>query len=246
MSPLHCNTVREVLWERAASAGPEALSPVLADHLSACPACQAESRAVRELLDVSRRIPDPAPPPSIWDGFERELAERLDQSRSDGTAVRVAWERWGRRAAGLAAVLVAGFALGALAVRALDQEGGVVATPEGPSLLAELGTELANDARLEFYLDEIEDLLVAYRAAEHGEAVGVFRRSLPATMMAGPGIPSEADRQRLEAQRAAREQLRSVVLGMLASEIDAERRGFGYIDRRIAEIAGQQLLYFVH
>ena len=245
MSPLHCNTVREALWERAATAGPEPLSSALADHLSACPSCQAESRAVRELLEVSRRTPEPPAPATIWDGFDIELAERLDRVERGG-GLREAWEVWGRRTAGLAAVLVAGFALGVFAVRALDSGEPIATTAASSTLLAELEAELANDARLEFYLDEIEDLLVAYRAAEHGEAVEVFRRSLPATLVAGPGIPSEADRQRLEVQRATREQLRSVVLGMLAGEIDSERRGFGYIDRKIAEIAGQQFLYFVH
>jgi hypothetical protein len=29
---------------------------------------------------------------------------------------------------------------------------------------------------------------------------------------------------------------------MLTSEIEAERRGFGYLERRVAEIAGQRLL----
>lgn len=245
MSPLHCSNVREALWERAASPGPAPLSPVLADHLSACPACQDEARAVRDLLEVSRQLTDPEPPPELWEGFEHELAQGIDAVRKSEAGVRGAWTRWGRRSMGLAAMLTAGFALGVLAMRSVDRGREATTTAEREFLLADLRAELANDARLESYLDEIEELLVAYRAAEHGEAVEVFRRSLAATMVAGAGAPSEADRQRLEQQRAAREQLRSVVLGMLASEVESGRRGFGYLDRRIAEIAGQELLYFV-
>lgn len=244
MSPLHCSNVQEALWERAASPGPAPLSPVLADHLTVCSECQAEARAVRDLLEVSRQVTDPAPPAELWNEFEEELAERVDAARNADQGGWGAWNRWGRRTMGLAAMLAAGFALGALAMRSVDRDQEAATTAER-ELLADLRAELANDARLESYLDEIEELLVAYRAAEHGEAVEVFRRSLAATMVAGAGAPSEADRQRLEQQREAREQLRSVVLGMLASEIESGRRGFGYLDRRIAEIAGQELLYFV-
>lgn len=244
MSPLHCNTVQEALWERAASPGPASLSPALADHLSTCPACQTEGRAVRELLTVSKRLPDPEPPEDIWDGFEREFGERLD-ALHDVSSWSGAWARWQRRVAGAAAVLAVGFALGVLAMRVGEEDPTAATTAQQNRLLAELQAELSNDARLEFYLDEIETLLVSYQAVERGEAVDVFRHSLPSTMVAGPGVPSEADRQRLEQQRAAREQLRSVVLGMLAGDIEVERRGFGYLDRQIAELAGQQLLYFV-
>lgn len=242
MSPLHCSTVREALWERSAGSGPAALSPTLADHLSACTACQAEGRAVRQLIESGRAMLDPAPPPDIWDGFENDLAKRLDGLQGNGAT----WRRWGRRSMGMAAVLAVGFALGVLAMRAGGDRSRADLSGETIRPVEEIPAELANDARLEFYLDEIEDLLVTYRAADRGEALDVFRRSLPATMMAGPALPSESDRQRLEQQRATREQLRSVVLGMLASEIEAERQGFAYLDRRIAEVAGQQLLYFVH
>jgi hypothetical protein len=33
---------------------------------------------------------------------------------------------------------------------------------------------------------------------------------------------------------------------MLVSEIESESHGFAYLDRRVASIAGQQLLYFIH
>ncbi len=239
MTRLHCNTVQEALWERAASAGPAPLSPALADHLSSCPGCQAEQRSVRELLEVSRGIADPPPPPSIWENFDAELDRGLSQARSPE------WQLgWGGRVGlGLAATLVLGFALGAVWMRSLDESPPVarVATVETAAPL-----EDAEDPRLDLYLDEIESVLVAYRAAEQGEAVDVFRRSVPATMLAGEGAPSDAARQRLEQQRAAREQLRTLVLAMLASEIESERHGFGYIERRIAEIAGQELLILVH
>ena len=32
----------------------------------------------------------------------------------------------------------------------------------------------------------------------------------------------------------------------LVTEIESESHGFAYIDRRVASIAGQQLLYFIH
>lgn len=197
---------------------------------------------MHDLLDVTRRSIDPEPPADIWDGFEEELERRI--SRAD-RHLTVAFERWGRRIAGLAAVLVVGFGLGAVATRVSAPELGQATSADREVLLADLQAELRNDARLESYLAEIEDLLVSYRATEHGDAVDLFRRSVPATMVAGPAISSETDRHRLEQQRAAREQLRSVVLGMLTSEIESERRGFDYLDRRIAAIAGRELLYFV-
>jgi len=244
VSPLHCNTVQDALWERAASAGPASLSPALGEHLAACDACRTESAAVRSLLDVTRAMSDPEPPADVWDGFEEELGRRIDGARS--RAIVGGLGRRVRRLAGLAAVLVVGFGLGALSLRLAERdEAPRVDAAERAALLADIQERLANDARLESYVGEVEDLLVAYRASEHGDAVATFRQSLPRTMVAGPGAPSEAERQRLERQRALREQLRTLVLGMLASEIEAESQGFDYIDRRIAAIAGGQLLYFV-
>lgn len=238
MTPLHCNTVQEALWERAASAGPVPLSPALAEHLSSCPSCQAERRAVRDLLEVSGAIVDPAPPAGIWDGFEEALDREIEGVRP--TISRL--DRWSRAALGLAATLVLGFALGAVWMRTVER------APHTSELspAAAPAIEEPRDPRMDLYLDEIESVLVAYRASEQGDLVDVFRRSVPATMLAGEGAPSEAARQRLEQQRAAREQLRTLVLAMLASEIESERSGFGYIERRIAEIAGQELLILVH
>ena len=239
MTPLHCNTVQEALWERAASSGPAPLSPALAEHLSSCPACQAEQRAVRDLLEVSAGIVDPAPPAEIWDGFSQALDRELGRARPGLSRL----DRWSRAALGLAATLVLGFALGAVWMRTVDRAPRTVELqPAG----APAAIEEPRDPRMDLYLDEIESVLVAYRASEQGELVDVFRRSVPATMLAGEGAPSEAARQRLEQQRAAREQLRTLVLAMLASEIESERSGFGFIERRIAEIAGQELLILVH
>lgn len=239
MTPLHCNTVQEALWERAASSGPAPLSAALAEHLSSCTACQAEQRAVRDLVEVSGAIVDPAPPADVWDGFPEALDREIARARPGASQL----DRWSRAALGLAATLVLGFGLGAVWMRAIDR------TPETAQLRPEgAATAVAEprDPRMDLYLDEIESVLVAYRASEQGDAVDVFRRSVPATMLAGEGAPSEAARQRLEQQRAAREQLRTLVLAMLASEIESERTGFGYIERRIAEIAGQELLILVH
>ena len=239
MTPLHCNTVQEALWERAASSGPAPLSPALAEHLSSCPACQAEQRAVRDLLEVSAAIVDPVPPANVWDGFAEGLDDEIARTWPGGARL----DRWSRAALGLAATLVLGFALGAVWMRTVDTAAptAVPSPGEAASVIEEPG-----DPRMDLYLDEIESVLVAYRAAEQGDAVDVFRRSVPATMLAGEGAPSEAARQRLEQQRTAREQLRTLVLAMLASEIESERTGFGYIERRIAEISGQELLILIH
>lgn len=245
MSPLRCNTIQEALWERAASAGPAPMSPAMTEHLAACPACRGESLAVRELLETARSVPDPEPPVEIWDGFEEEL-NRAIEGRSGGI-VRAIGDRlrdrtW--RVASMAAALVLAFALGALTSRDAGTDPAEIAERRD-ALIAGVRAELGNDARLESYVDEIEDLMVVYRAAEHGSAVETFRQSLPATQVAGPGVPSEGDRNRLERQRAVREQIRTTVIDMLATEIESESHGFDYIDRRIASIAGQQLLYFV-
>lgn len=242
MSPLHCNTVQEALWERAASAGPVPLSPALVDHMSTCSACQLERRAVAELLDASRALSDPEPPLEIWDGFKERLWEEIH-----GSPVSRTWNRWGRSLVGLAAMLVLGFGLGAVAMRVTRPDADRAMTAERRDQVAEtVRAELENEARLQSYLADMENILVAYRATDHDPSMDVFRRSLPTGMVAGPGVPSEADRQRLERQRATREQLRSLVLGMLVSEIESESHGFAYLDRRVASIAGQQLLYFIH
>lgn len=242
MSPLHCNTVQEALWERAATAGPVPLTPTLVDHLSTCATCQSERRAVAELIEASRALPDPGPPAEIWDGFEEELWDRIH-----GHPLARAWKRWGRSAIGLAAMLVVGFGLGAVAMRIARPDPNAALTAERQARVVEtVQAELQNDARLQAYLHEMETILVAYRASDHDASMDVFRRSLPIGMVAGPGVPSEADRERLERQRATREQLRSLVLGMLVTEIESESHGFAYIDRRVASIAGQQLLYFIH
>ena len=242
MSPLHCNTVQEALWERAASAGPAPLSPALVEHMSRCPACQSERRAVADLLEASRTLADPEPPLDIWDGFEERMWRSIH-----GNPISRAWGRWGRRVVGLAAMLVLGFGLGAVAMRVARPGADDAATIERRDRLAgDIRGELANDARLQSYFDELQSILVAYRASDQDPTMDVFRRSLPSGMVAGPAAPSEADRQRLERQRATREQLRSLVLGMLVTEIESESHGFAYIDRRVASIAGQQLLYFIH
>lgn len=242
MSPLHCNTVQEALWERAASAGPASLSPSLVEHMSKCPACQSERRAVAELIEASRSLADPEPPSDIWDGFESRLWRDIQ-----GTPMSRVWARWGRSIVGLAAMLVLGFGLGAIAMRVARSDGDASATADRQARVEDaVRTELGNEARLASYLDEMESILVAYRATDHDPSMDVFRRSLPSGMVAGPGAPSDADRQRLERQRATREQLRSLVLGMLVTEIESESHGFAYLDRRVASIAGQQLLYFIH
>lgn len=246
MSPLRCSTVTDALRERAASAGPAPMSPALADHLETCVACRAESAAVRELIGLTAALPDPPPPAEVWDGFERNLARAIARSERGVHAERfrravdgISW-----RTVGLAAMLALAFGLGVLSDRLTD-DGPREAAVRREALLAEVQAELGNDARLEAYLDDFQDLLLAYEAAEHGDGVETFHRSLPTTMVAGPAVPGDADRQRLERQRAAREQIRSLVVGMLASEVEAESHGFGYLDRRIAAIAGQQLLYFI-
>jgi hypothetical protein len=242
MSPLHCNTVQEALWERAASAGPVPLSPALVDHMTTCTVCQSERRAVAELLDASRTLADPEPPLEIWDGFEEGLWREIH-----GSSVSRTWNRWGRSLVGLAAMLVLGFGLGAVAMRVARPDADRAMTEVRRGQVVEtLQSELHNEARLQSYLADMENILVAYRASDHDPSMDVFRRSLPSGMVAGPGVPSEVDRQRLERQRATREQLRSLVLGMLVSEIESESHGFAYIDRRVASIAGQQLLYFIH
>lgn len=242
MSPLHCNTVQEALWERAASAGPVPLSPALVEHMSTCSACQSERRAVAELLDTSRALADPEPPLEIWEGFGERLWEGIH-----GGPVSRTWDRWGRSLVGLAAMLVLGFGLGAVAMRVTRPDPDRAMTAERRDQVAQtVQAELENEARIQSYLADMENILVAYRATDHDPSMDVFRRSLPSGMVAGPGVPSEADRQRLERQRATREQLRSLVLGMLVSEIESESHGFAYLDRRVASIAGQQLLYFIH
>lgn len=246
MSTLRCNTVQEALWERAASAGPAPMSAGMTEHLAGCPACRGESLAVRELLETARSVPDPQPPSDIWDGFEEELRRAVDGRGARGL-VREIGERLDERVwkvASIAAAIALAFGLGAMTSRAPGSDATELAERRA-TLIAGVQAELGNDARLESYVDQIEDLVVAYRASEHGSAVETFRQSLPATQIAGPGVPSEGDRDRLERQRAVREQIRTTVIGMLATEIESESHGFDYIDRRIASIAGQQLLYFV-
>lgn len=241
MSPLRCSTARDALWERAASAGPAPLSPALGDHLAACPACQAEARAVGDLLAVSRALPDPAPPADLWDDFDRRLDRRIAGS---------AWVRtwrlldgrpgWGRRVAGIAALLALGFAFGALvtggALRSADR---VAAIERREARVAALQAELTTEARLDAYFARMEALLA------QAPATSARTTSTPSGLLAGPGLVPAADQRQLEQQRIERDRLRALVAVMLADEAESDSRGFAYLDRRIAAIAGQQLLYFV-
>ena len=53
MSPLHCSTVREALWERAASPGPAPLSPALAvEEIGRCSGTQFDPECVGLLGQV--------------------------------------------------------------------------------------------------------------------------------------------------------------------------------------------------
>ncbi|MFN2383579.1 MAG: hypothetical protein ABR559_04875 [Gemmatimonadota bacterium] len=244
MSPLRCSTARDALWERAASAGPAPLSPALGDHLAACPACQAEARAVGDLLAVSRGLADPAPPTDLWDDFDLRLDRRIA-----GSVWLRTWNGWGRRAAGIAALLALGFALGSLvtggALRSADR---VAAIERREARVAELQAQLATEARLEAYLAEMEALLAPSSGplASGPLASGplVPDRAAPSGLLAGSGVVP-ADQQRIEQQRLARERLRALVAARLADEAESDSRGFAYLERRIAAIAGQQLLYFV-
>ena len=225
MSPLKCHTVQEAIWERAASAGPASLSPALIDHLVSCPACQDESRAVGELVTVTRALPDPAPPADVWLGFDEELERHLSRVENPLAA---AWRQWGRRAMGVAAVLVVGFGLGLAAARMSGPSAAEQAAAQREAVLA----ALADDIRLEASLAQLEE-----RLASEGR--------LPSGMVAGPAVPATEDAARLAEARAERERMRRLLIGVLAAEAEAEAHGFGYLDRRIAGIAGQHFLYFV-
>ena len=228
MSPLKCHTVQEAIWERAASAGPSSLSPALADHLATCPGCQSESRAVGELLTVARSIADPEPPADLWDGFDEELDRRIAGAR---LAPAGAWDRWGRRATAMAAMLVLGIAIGIGATRV----GGPSPADRAAADRAALVATLADDARLEAYLAQVETHLDDARD----------REPLPAGLVAGPGAPSAEAAQRTRRAEAERERLRALLLATLVAELEAETHGFAYLDRRIADLAGEHYLYFV-
>lgn len=223
MSPLKCHTVHEAIWERAASAGPAPLSPALAHHLVSCAICQAESRAVAELVELAPALPDAPPPDRVWDGFDEELARRL----AGGEPLLGAWRRWGRRAASIAAVLVVGFALGVTAARMATPSVAERAAAERAAIFA----SLAEEARLEAYLASIEERLASQSGAD--------------AFVAGPAAPSAEAGERLVRAAAERERLRRIVLALVAAELEAESYGFGYLDRRIASLAGERFLYIV-
>jgi hypothetical protein len=227
MSPLKCHTVHEAIWERAASAGPAPLTPALAEHLTSCGACQAEGRAVADLLEVARTHPTPPPPVDIWEGFDEELHRQLSAAGRAPTA----WQRYGRRITSMAAVLVVGFALGLAAARLGGSSEGRRAAADRAARLA----ELAEDAQLEAYLLQVEERLAADRAGG----------PLPQGLVAGPGVPSAEAGERMARAAVERERLRMLLLAALAVELEAESRGFGYLDRRIATLAGQHFLYLV-
>lgn len=228
MSPLKCHTAREAIWERAASAGPVPLSTALADHLASCPVCQAETRAVSDLLEVTRSLPDPPPPLDLWDGFDEEVERRID---GEARPLVDLWRRWGRRAASMAAMLVVGFALGVAAMRLTAPSAAERTAAERQALL----TALAQDARREAYLALIEDRLAATRALE----------PLPGGLVAGSGVPSPDAGERMARSAAAEDRLRTLWLAAFSAELEMESHGFAYLDRRIASLAGQHFLYFV-
>ncbi len=75
------------------------------DHLRACPACSAEERAVRDLLDALRDAADAAPSPAVWEAIRRGTGAPADAPRPEARPPRPLFFR---SAAAAATVLVFG------------------------------------------------------------------------------------------------------------------------------------------
>ena len=105
------------------------VAPGAEEHLAACPLCEAELEALRELREELRSLPELDPPPTLWAGIEARLPVG-GRARWPG-----AWPgRVAIQAVAAAAVFVLGLGLGRMAFDGEPTSGdvaGVSSEPQG-------------------------------------------------------------------------------------------------------------------
>jgi hypothetical protein len=163
----------------APEAGPTTLEAVLppaaARHLAGCEGCRRTAEALLSLARDDEALFD-EPDEAYWRDFDERLSARLEgERRPDGTASRGAWSSLLR----LAAVVVLGVGLAALALRGLEP------TATGPVADGASETALADEWLLAWsdeapWLDEQVSDEWLTRAAEGSEALS-------------PSVPSPVD-----------------------------------------------------
>lgn len=125
------------------------VAPGAEEHLAACPLCEAELEALRELREELRSLPELDPPPTLWAGIEARLPVG-GRARWPG-----AWPgRVAIQAVAAAAVFVLGLGLGRMAFDGEPTRGdvaGVSPEPEGFVVVQPAATPLSramDDVRL--------------------------------------------------------------------------------------------------
>jgi hypothetical protein len=91
-------------------------------HTTSCPACAAESRALKETLRIMDERARPEPGPDFWDGYWDRLSLRLEKDKTAGRVsspwwrklgrVRTLAPRWAYQAAAAVALLIIGVLIG--------------------------------------------------------------------------------------------------------------------------------------
>jgi hypothetical protein len=159
---MNCDQVQNLLGRfHDGELGPADRSAV-ATHLGGCPRCAAELAAAAELGELARALPEPEPPPDLWDRIDRRLADADFRARP----VRCLPRPW--TAAAAAAVLLVALAAGWGTYRALapDREQDlslddlVGARPGRPMSLQEAARQV------DFRVIPVSDLADGYRLKE--------------------------------------------------------------------------------
>lgn len=130
-------------------------------HLDACAACRGELERMREEIAALGELPDPAPPPGLWDRIEAGLDEPVGRDRST-----IPWIR--------AAAAIAVFAIGAASGWML--RGPATSRPPSPNVAEQTGSPFAEreaadpEGRLrraeEAYARAVRDYLEAHPQAD--------------------------------------------------------------------------------
>ncbi len=128
---MNCEQIHERLDDFVAATLNENDEATLARHLAECPACAAEERGLRSLLDQAAELPrEMIPARDLWPGIAARLERRGKLLSSQPRATPLAW------LATAAAVVIA------VSATLTTREGGIIPAPQTPRLVpASLGTQ---------------------------------------------------------------------------------------------------------
>lgn len=193
--------------------------PEAAAHLAACPACAAEYRALRGVLDATAHRARPEPPPAFWDGYADRLAERMAAEEAHAWSGRLS--RWRGRLAEAAAALVRpvpawtwqlGVAVLLVGLGIVIGRGGAQEpVSEGPSFEATPAVRpVALETRTRRYIDRSKVLLLGLVHYDP-DVEGADLLDLPRHQALARTLADEADGLKEDLAEAEQQRLRELV-----------------------------------